>query len=49
MVMLFVSLWTEMEGAAMAAMALGLLAPSISLSGEGNQRLGRRSVNMMKS
>ena len=42
LVMLFVSLWTLMEGEAMAATALGLLAGSISLSGDGNQRLSKK-------
>ena len=40
LVMLFVSLWTLIEGDAMAT-ADGAGTPSISLSGEGNQRLDR--------
>ena len=40
LVMLFVSLWTVIEGDAIAT-AEGAGTPSISLSGEGNQRLDR--------
>ena len=47
LVMLFVSLWTLIEGDAMAT-AEGAGTPSISLSGEGNQRLDNRHISTIE-